>query len=145
MKARIAEPPSLGAVELILPRFTDTLWCRRFAQGGKSMPKRWLVRIVYVLLAALVLANSGCLGLVIGGAVGGAAAGYAIYQRGEWYRDYPATLDDAGLAVKTALGELQLPLVNEKRDDDAIIIDSRTGDDAKIHIHLSLVPSRIPA
>jgi hypothetical protein len=110
------------------------------------MPKRWLVRIVYLLLAALVLGNSGCLGLVIGGAVGGAAAGYAIYQRGEWYRDYPATLNDSALAVKTALGELQLPIVNEKHDDDdEINIDSRTADDAKIHIQLKLVPSRIPA
>jgi hypothetical protein len=109
------------------------------------MTKRWLVRIVYLLLATLALANGGCLGLVIGGAVGGAAAGYALYQRGEWYRDYPATLNDAALAVTTALGELQLPVVNEKRDDNDIIIDSRTADDVKIHIHLTLVPSRIPA
>jgi Protein of unknown function (DUF3568) len=109
------------------------------------MTKRWLVGIVYLLLAAIVLANSGCLGLIIGGAAGGAAAGYVFYERGEWYRDYPTNLEGAALAVTAALNELQLPVVKDKRKDDEIIIDSRTTDDARIRIRLTPVASRIPA
>ncbi len=109
------------------------------------MTKRWLVRIVYLLLAALVLANSGCLGLVIGGAAGGAAAGYALWERGKWSRDYVANINDAATAVKTALGELQLPVVTEKGDNDEINIESHTGDGDKIRIQLTSIVSKVPA
>jgi hypothetical protein len=101
--------------------------------------------MVYLLLGAIALANAGCLALAVGGAAGGAAAGYAIYKRAEWYRDYPASMNDSAVAVRTALGELKLPIVDEKHDDSEIRIDSRTGDDATIHITLTPVVSRIPA
>ncbi len=109
------------------------------------MSRVWLYRMVYLLLGAIALANGGCLALAVGGAAGGAAAGYAIYKRAEWYRDYPASMNDAAVAVRTALGELKLPIVNEKHDDNEIQIDSRTGDEATIHIILTPVVSRIPA
>lgn len=109
------------------------------------MSKRWLVRIVYLLLAALVVANSGCIGLIIGGAVGGAAAGYAAWEHGKWCRDYAANLNDSTTAVKTALGELQLPVVSEKGDGDKISIESRTGDGDKIRIELEALASKVPA
>lgn len=109
------------------------------------MTKRWLVRIVYLLVAALVVANSGCLGLVIGGAAGGVAAGYALWERGKWCRDYPATLNDSAVAAKTALAELQLPVVSEKGDGDEITIESRTGDGEKIRIQLTAVAPKVPA
>jgi hypothetical protein len=109
------------------------------------MAKRWVVRTVYLVVAAIALANGGCLALAIGGAAGGAAAGYALYQRGEWYRDYPANLDNTDAALKAALAELGLFVINEKREDDVITIDSRTGDDVKIRIQLKSVVSSIPA
>jgi hypothetical protein len=109
------------------------------------MQKRRLFQIVYLLLAALALAQAGCLALVIGGAAGAGAAGYAIYQGGNFYRDYPATLDDTDGTVKTALHELKLPLVNESREGDEIAIESRAGDDGRVSIKLKSLPSRIPA
>jgi hypothetical protein len=109
------------------------------------MAKRWWVRAVFVMVAAVALANGGCLALAIGGAAGGAAAGYALYQRGQWYRDYPATLTDSASAAKTALTELQLPLVNEKIDAEEVNLESRTCDGDKIQITLKPVASRVPA
>lgn len=109
------------------------------------MTIRWLVRAMFLLLATLALANSGCLGLVIGGAAGGAAAGYALYEGGKMDRNYPATLDNAAFAVHTALGELGLPIVKETHDDNAITIDSRTTDDTRIRIDMKSVQSPIPA
>jgi hypothetical protein len=109
------------------------------------MAKRWWTRAVFLIVAAVALANGGCLALAIGGAAGGAAAGYALYQRGQWYRDYPADLNNSASAAKTALAELQLPLVNEKIDAGEVNLESRTGDGDKIQIKLTPVASRVPA
>src|SRR5205807_4185862 len=117
--------------DLGLPAWTDTLSCRRFAQGGDGMAKRWLVRVVYLVVAALALANGGCLALAIGGAAAGGAAGYALYLRGQLYRDYHANLTDATATVKTVLGEMQLPVVSEKADGGEVQIESVTGDGDK--------------
>jgi hypothetical protein len=109
------------------------------------MTRRWLVRAMFLLLATLALANSGCLGLVIGGAAGGAAAGYALYEGGKMDRNYPATLDNAAVAVHTALGELGLSITKETHDDNSMMIDSRTTDDTRIRIEMKSVLSPIPA
>jgi hypothetical protein len=109
------------------------------------MAKRWWARAAFLIVAAAALANGGCLALAIGGAAGGAAAGYALFQRSHWYRDYPASLDDSTAAVKTALNELQLPLIAEKIDAEEVNLESRTGDDTAIQIRLTPVVSRVPA
>jgi len=109
------------------------------------MSKRWLIQIAYLLMMVLALANAGCLALAIGGAAGGAAAGYAVYQSGQWYRDYAASLTDSATAVKTALVELKMPLSSENVDGDEIAIESRTGDDSKVSSKLKNQPNRIPA
>jgi hypothetical protein len=109
------------------------------------MSKRWLIQIAYLLMVSVALANAGCVALAIGGAAGGAAAGYAVYQSGQWYRDYNASLNDSATAVKTALTELKMPVVSENLDGDEMTIESRTGDDAKVSIKLKHQPSRVPA
>jgi hypothetical protein len=109
------------------------------------MKKRWLFGALYLTVAAVALANSGCIGLAIGAAAGVGAAGYAVYMRGQWYRDYPATLDDTAAAVKAALAELQLPMDAEKRDTDVITFESHTKDNTEIHIELKAAEGKLPA
>jgi hypothetical protein len=92
-----------------------------------------------------MLGNSGCLGLAIGGAAAAGVAGAVYYARGQLYRDYPASLDNSTVAVKTALNEMQLPVVGEKSDAGEVEIESRTGDGDPISIKLSTVTNRVPA
>jgi hypothetical protein len=102
-------------------------------------------RLGYLGLAALLLVNAGCLVVAAGAAVGGAAAaaGYAYYN-GCLYRDYPASLGDSLAAVRTALVELQFPIIKEETDTGSAVVLTRTADGSKVRIHLDLVPSRIP-
>ena len=105
----------------------------------------WMRRLAYPGLAALLLVNAGCLVVAASAAVGGAAAaaGYAYYN-GCLYRDYPASLGDALAAVRTALTELQLPVVKEETDTGSAVVVTHTADGSKVRIHLDVVASRIP-
>src|SRR5262249_35162435 len=68
-----------------------------------------------------------------------------VYYNGLLYRDYHANLGDTALAVRTALLELQLPLIKEKGDPGSAYLESRTGDGSTVRIFLDVVPSPIPA
>ena len=109
--------------------------------GGQGRVRR----LAYLGLAALLLVNAGCLVVAASAAVGGAAAaaGYAYYN-GCLYRDYPASLGDSLAAVRTALVELQFPILKEETDTGSAVVLTRTADGSKVRIHLDLVPSRIP-
>jgi hypothetical protein len=100
-------------------------------------------RLGYVIMAALVLTNSGCL-LVAAGAAGGAAVGYAYYK-GKVCQFYNASLPDAYAATRTALTELGMPLGHEEHNQLEGSIESRTGDGEQVRIHFETVPSKIPA
>lgn len=98
-----------------------------------------------LLLALAALVPTGCLGLaVVGAAAGAGAAGY-VYYNGLLYRDYNANLGDSVAAVRSALAELQLPLIEEKPDTASVAIRSKTGDGHAIRVHLNVVPNPIPA
>ncbi|HZY84211.1 MAG TPA: DUF3568 family protein [Gemmataceae bacterium] len=101
-------------------------------------------RLAYLGLAALLLVNAGCLVVAAGAAVGGAAAAGYAYYNGCLYRDYPASLGDSLAAVRTALVELQFPILKEETDTGTAVVLTRTADGSKVRIHLDVVPSRIP-
>jgi hypothetical protein len=98
----------------------------------------------YVALAAVALANAGCLAAAAGVAAGGAAAGYAYYK-GRVSQDFNASLDDTWAATLTALGELGMPVVSQQRDATSGGIESRTSTNDTVHMSLETHPSAIPA
>ena len=107
--------------------------------------KTWANRTAFLAVAALALANAGCLVAAVGAAAGGAAAvGYAYYTA-PLVHEYPVPMNDALAAVKTSLAELQFPIVKEQPDGASTVIDTRTGDGVKVRIGLDLVTSPVPA
>lgn len=102
-------------------------------------------RLVHLSVAALALANGGCLATAVGAAAAGAgAAGYA-YVKGRFYRDYPASLDDAFAGIRTALTELQFPIDHEEKANGKASIESRTSDQTEIRVEFETLQSRVPA
>src|SRR5207245_595574 len=97
------------------------------------------MQIALILLAALALANSGCL-LVAAGAAGGAAVGYAYYK-GKLTEIYSAGFDDSWAATHAALGELGMSILKEDRGFQTGTIDSRTADDDHVRISLEAMKS----
>jgi hypothetical protein len=104
--------------------------------------RRWLPCLVAL---ALLLPNTGCLAAAItAGAVGAGAGGY-MYMQGNVVHDYNANFDQTWQATQLALKDLQLPIVQAERDNDAGTIISQTGDGDKIKITLEPRAARIPA
>jgi hypothetical protein len=102
-------------------------------------------RLAHLVVASIALANGGCLVAAIGGAAAaGGVAGYAYYKGG-LVQEFNASLDDSWAAAKTALQELGLPLLAEKREKDGGVLDSRMGDGETVRIALESKPARLPA
>ncbi len=102
-------------------------------------------RGLWLALALLTLANGGCLWLALGAAAGGTAVGVA-YARGKVHSTFAASFDDTWVATRTALTELGLPILEEKRESlGSGYIRSRAGDDAKIQLYFDTEPSKFPA
>jgi hypothetical protein len=95
-------------------------------------------------VAALAVAQTGCLVVAAGAAAGAAATGY-VYYKGRLYRDYPAGVADALAATRAGLLDLQFPLVSEETKDGSACVSSRTADGTAVRIWLDMVPSRVPA
>jgi hypothetical protein len=107
--------------------------------------RRW-GRAIYPLLAALALANSGCLLAAAGVAAGGAAATALIYHDGQVCRVYAASFEDTWAATQTALTELGMPLDEAVKEDPLKgTLKSRLADGDKVTIHLEAEPSRVPS
>ena len=107
--------------------------------------KSWLSRTAFLAVAAVALANAGCLVAAVGAAAGGAAAvGYAYYTA-PLMREYPVNRPDALAAVKTSLTELQFPLVKEQPEGGSTLIETRTGDGVSVKISLDMLTSPVPA
>src|SRR5262245_8810999 len=96
--------------------------CRRAAM--KTGWRNQATRVGYVLLAAGVLANSGCLVVAAGAALGG-AAGYAYYK-GNVCRTYPARFEDVLAATRSSLNELGMPLLSEVSVSGGMELESRS-------------------
>jgi hypothetical protein len=101
------------------------------------------VRIGYILLGGLILAQAGCLAAAATCAAGG-AAGYA-YVNGKVTRDYMASRDDVWKALQDSLRELQMPLGRAETSDAEWVQESLTADGDKVSISLETEKSRIPA
>ncbi len=107
-------------------------------------PAAWARRILLVMAAALAAVQAGCLLVAAGVASGAAATGYCYYK-GRYYREYPAALGDALAAARTALTELQFPVLSEEAKNGSAFVASRTADGSAIRIYLDTVESRVPA
>ncbi|HKI36125.1 MAG TPA: DUF3568 family protein [Gemmataceae bacterium] len=95
----------------------------------------------YLALAAVALANAGCLVAAAAGAAGG-VAGYAYYK-GKVCRPYVANVADVHAATCKALQELQLPILKDEPGPKGGKIESRAGDDSVV-ITLELQDSPVP-
>src|SRR5260370_26842328 len=107
---------------------------------------RFLFRALYLVVAGLVLANTGCLAVALGTvAAGGTAAGVYLYANGKYYRDYTTKLPETQEATHTALKELGFPIDHEEPGANKDYIESKTGDGDPIKIYVESIPSRVPA
>jgi hypothetical protein len=106
-----------------------------------SAATRWLLGLA---VAALAVAQAGCLVVAAGAAAGAAATGY-VYYKGKLYRDFPASIGDIQLATRSALVDLQFPLVTQEEKTGGVYFASKTTDGTPIRIWLEMVPSRVPA
>ena len=108
--------------------------------------RRFLTRVSFLVVAVLLLGNTGCLAVALGTvAAGGTAAAAYAYASGKYYRDYSTKLPEAQEATRTALKELQLPVNHEEPSADKSYIESKTGDGDRIQIYVDTIPGRIPA
>jgi hypothetical protein len=107
---------------------------------------RLFTHSLYVVVAGVLLTNTGCLAVALGtAAVGGTAAAAYVYANGRLYRDYNTKLPEAEEASRTALKELGFAINVEEPKADKDFIESKTGDGDTIKIYLDSIPSRIPA
>jgi len=107
--------------------------------------KTWVSRTGFVAAAGLALSSAGCIAAAVGAAAaGGAAVGYA-YWNAPLVRDYAANFGDAQTATKTALADLQFPVLKEQPDGAGTLLETRTGDNVPVRIFLDLVTSPVPA
>jgi hypothetical protein len=112
---------------------------------GQRRLRTFCVPAASLILAAAALANSGCLFIAAGAAVGGAGyAGYA-YCKGNVCQTYKANLPDAWAALHTALRELGMPVVSEAyHPDGESFVESRTADGETVRIYLDTSASPVP-
>ena len=107
--------------------------------------KRIGSRAAFLVVAAVAVANAGCIAAAVtAAAAGGAAVGYAYYTA-PLIQDYPTSYGDALAATKAALTDLQFPIVKEQPADGGDVIETRTGDGVKVRVSLDLVTSAVPA
>jgi hypothetical protein len=113
--------------------------------SGCRSPGRRAYHCLPLLLAGiLALVQLGCLVVAAGVAGGAAATGY-FYWRGRLCHDYLATPPDTLAAVRTALAEMQFPIIAEESKNGTVYLGSRTADGSTIRIWVEPIPSRIPA
>jgi Protein of unknown function (DUF3568) len=101
------------------------------------------LRAGYLFVALICVGNAGCLAAALGAAgVAGGATGYAYYK-GQICQAFPAACDDVGLATRSALADLAMPILQENHTTGWL--ESRTGDGTGVHIHIKTLTSKVPA
>lgn len=100
-------------------------------------------RPIYLAVAALALSQGGCL-LVAAGCAGGAGLGYAYYQ-GKVCQTYLASLHDTRAAVRAALADLAMPVMEEEWQGTTGFLKSALSDGDAVRIYLNLENSKFPA
>jgi hypothetical protein len=102
--------------------------------------------MVYLGLAGMALASSGCAAAAIGAvAAAGAGAGGYMYLKGESQQNFVANLEDVRNATHAALQDMRMPLVKDDHDAGSAYIESKTADGVVVHVKLKMETSRIPA
>jgi len=110
---------------------------------GKLRGNRRIRLGVFLLTAAVMVCQAGCLWVAAGAAAGG-AAGYAYYK-GKNCQSFPAGFEDSWTATRAALSDLGMPVLKEERNQGCGIIKTQTSDGDRVKIDLDVIPSRIPA
>ena len=102
-------------------------------------------RVLSLFAVLLILPTmTGCLAVALTGLGAGAAATYFYYQ-GKACQDYTAGFESTWQALNGSLAESGFPIIRQKASKTRGIIETRTGDGAKVEIDVELQPSRIPA
>lgn len=105
----------------------------------------WLRRILFLTIAGIALAGSGCLAVAAGAAVAtGGVATYA-YLNGGVPGDVNADVPNTANAAQFALKDLNLPMLGVKQDADGALVTSRTADGTAIDIALEKLPVKTDA
>jgi Protein of unknown function (DUF3568) len=87
---------------------------------------------VSAALFAVMLAASGCVALLVGGAAG---AGGAAYVYGELKELEPASLEKTWSAAQAAVGDLQFAVNSMSKDALEGKLVAKTADDRTITVH----------
>jgi hypothetical protein len=106
--------------------------------------RRWLSKLALPALALAALGGGGCLAVAAGVGAGAGAVAYTYYN-GLLYRDYHADLADSSSAVRAALDDLKLPVIDQTNGTGSVTLKSRTATGHTVRIYLAVVPSPIPA
>jgi hypothetical protein len=92
-------------------------------------------QLIMISLIGLYLLISGCAPLLVAGGAG-AGAGGVIWYKGELRDTLNASVPHARLAVITSLKDLNLSILEEKKDNLVVKIKSQFADGKKIWISL---------
>jgi hypothetical protein len=112
------------------------------------MARRWKIwrnRLALAIIAGVLAANSGCLWLAAGAAVGGAAGAAYVYYEGKVGRSYNANFNDVWAAARAGLTDLGMRIESEGHDNLSGEIHSRLADGSKVRIYFDVKESKIPA
>ncbi len=93
-----------------------------------------------ILLGVILLFNSGCVALLIGG---GAGAGTVAYLKGELKSVVEASLEKTYQASQDALGDLEFPVTGRQKDAFSAELTARGGNDKKIEIDLKKLSDKM--
>ncbi len=97
------------------------------------MVKRW---VQVFLLVALSIQAIGCVALLIGGAAG---AGGVIWIKGKLQEEFNSSLTQVHTATLGALKELELPIIEDKKDQMSAKIESRFADGKTVWIDIDAI------
>ena len=103
---------------------------------NSSTMKHWVWAMV---LAVVVLVQSGC-AVLAAGAVG---AGATAYLKGELESSLSADIDEAHAAAEAAVDELELALISSRKDRLVAVVLARTADDKRVEITLDAVSPQL--
>ncbi len=94
-------------------------------------------RKALALLGLLLLSLTGCVAMAVTAAV----VGGVVFVSGEAGKTYAATVDATHQAALKALDEMDLPVLEQKRDGDGWLLRSRRTTDAK-EIAIRITPGQ---
>ncbi len=99
----------------------------------------------FVLLAAMTMANGGCLAAAGVAAAGAAGAGGYAYMKGKVSYTFNSSVEDTWSAARKSLAEMQMPILEEERQNtQSGFFRSETTDGTAVRIYLEAVEDEGP-